>query len=229
MCYLSLTLQSMSGSGKIEGLSITPVAQTNTRSDVPMLVCWLGIWIAANLGRFLTVPTAEICFAIALPITTLYVSTLRRAAATDQRQIAYQEGLLCVATGISVFAFVAVTCSFIHIHLTGQIPASQMPWIALVAPLNEEIVFRGILYSFVLAMCGRLGWERSQHFVAIVVSCAFFSVLHGRTSFFLLVNIINGLVFGLVRWQYRSVIASYLCHAAYNSTLLLAGALLPPQ
>jgi membrane protease YdiL (CAAX protease family) len=213
-------------SEKIEE-SMTLVARTNTRSELPALFGWLGIWIAANLGRFLTVPTAEICFAIALPITTLYVSTLRRTAVTDLRQIEYREGLISVAAGISVFAVVAVTCSFINIHLTGHIPPAEMPWIALVAPLNEEIVFRGILYSLVFTVCSRIGWKDRQHVAAIAVSCVFFSILHGRTSFFLLVNVVNGIVFGLVRWQYRSVIASYLCHAAYNSALLLASSLLP--
>jgi membrane protease YdiL (CAAX protease family) len=219
-------LQLVFGSGKIEE-SMTLVARTNTRAEFPALFGWLGIWIAANLGRFLTVPTAEICFAIALPISTLYVSTLRRAAMTDLRQIEYREGLLSVATGISVFAVVAVTCSFVNVHLTGYIPAAQMPWIALVAPLNEEIVFRGILYSFLLTICARIGWKDRQHLIAVVVTCTFFSILHGRTSFFLLVNVVNGIVFGLVRWRYRSVIASYLCHSAYNSALLLASALLP--
>ena len=204
---------------------MTTIARHSTRSELPALFGWLGIWVAANLGRFLTVPTAEICFAIALPITTLYISTLRRAGRTDLRHIEYREGLISVAIGVSVFAVVAVTCSFIGIRLTGTIPPAQMPWIALVAPLNEEVVFRGILYSLVLSIGARLGWQRSRHAVAIAVSCVFFSLQHARTSFFLLVNVINGLVFGLVRWRYRSVIASYLCHLAYNSVLLLASAL----
>jgi membrane protease YdiL (CAAX protease family) len=220
-----LSLQLMVGSEKIEE-SMTTAARTNTHSEMPVLLAWLCIWIVANLGRFLAVPTAEISFAIALPLATLYVSTLRRCAATDLRPIGYREGLLSAGAGIFVFAAVAVACSFINIHSTGHIPPTEAPWIALVAPLNEEVVFRGILYSLVLTACVRIGWQDRQHAVAIAVSCAFFSILHGRTSFFLLVNVINGIVFGLVRWQYRSVIASYLCHSAYNCALLLASALL---
>ena len=88
----------------------------------------------------------------------------------------------------------------------------------LVAPVVEEMLFRGFIFSVV---------DRSLGTTAAVVSTSLlFSLPHGeqygwRWQNLLLLTTV-GIVFGAVRARTRSVRPSTLLHAAYNATLFTA-------
>ena len=85
------------------------------------------------------------------------------------------------------------------------------------APLIEELFFRGLLYP-VLAKKTGMAW-------GVVLSALPFALLHlpqyGDAWAAGLVIFIVGLVLGVVRAKTRSVASSFLVHAGYNGTLLL--------
>lgn len=84
-----------------------------------------------------------------------------------------------------------------------------------IAPLVEELFFRGLLYPALNKLAGTA--------VSIAVTSALFALLHGSQLAFswapLLSLFLVGLALTLVRARYRSVTASTLVHMAYNGTL----------
>ena len=87
----------------------------------------------------------------------------------------------------------------------------------LVAPLAEEMVFRGFLYPVLARSLGVAG--------GVIVTGVLFGLLHaqqlegGRAQIFLLVLV--GVLFTAVRARMKSVTACYLLHLGYNSFLFL--------
>lgn len=88
-------------------------------------------------------------------------------------------------------------------------------------PLMEELFFRGFLYPVVA--------RRAGVFVAIVVTSLAFGLIHGAQLGFawglVLIIFIVGIVLTIVRAKMGSVAASFVVHVAYNSTLVILGAI----
>jgi membrane protease YdiL (CAAX protease family) len=87
--------------------------------------------------------------------------------------------------------------------------------LAFLAPLVEELVFRGLLYGW---LEGR--WGRS---VALVVSSLAFAGAHIEPAHMLLVLPL-GVLFGWLRLRTGSVVPSIVSHMANNAMAVLAGA-----
>jgi uncharacterized protein len=83
------------------------------------------------------------------------------------------------------------------------------------APLMEELFFRGFLYP---VLERRLGWNAAVLFTALG-----FALLHGSQLMFawgpVLVIFLVGMVLTTVRAMRNSVAASLLIHVAYNGTI----------
>ena len=88
----------------------------------------------------------------------------------------------------------------------------------LIAPLVEEMAFRGFLYPVVERSYGKSA--------AVLVTSAIFSVLHGSQYGWhwqiLLLLLYVGIVFGVLRARTGSLVPSTLVHCAYNATLFAA-------
>lgn len=88
----------------------------------------------------------------------------------------------------------------------------------LVAPLFEEIYFRGLMFPSLREGLGELA--------AIFITAAAFALLHGAQLAFswaaLLPLFVVGLVLTWVRAQLKSVAASWVMHAVYNATIVVA-------
>lgn len=91
--------------------------------------------------------------------------------------------------------------------------------LAGLAPLVEELVFRGLLF----------GWLESRwgSGVAVVVSSLAFAAAHVEPAHALLVLPL-GLMFGLLRWRTRSLWPSLVAHMANNGMAVAAAAYLQP-
>jgi membrane protease YdiL (CAAX protease family) len=84
------------------------------------------------------------------------------------------------------------------------------------APLMEELFFRGFLYP-VLA-------RRWGVFASVILTSAAFGILHGaqlKYSWAVLLIFIVGIALTTVRAVTKSVAASFLVHVGYNGTLSL--------
>jgi len=89
--------------------------------------------------------------------------------------------------------------------------------LAGLAPLVEELVFRGLLY----------GWLESRwgSGLAVVVSSLAFAAAHVEPAHVLLVLPL-GILFGLLRWRTRSLWPSLVAHVANNGLAVAAAAYL---
>ncbi len=87
----------------------------------------------------------------------------------------------------------------------------------LIAPFMEELLFRGLLFAF-FEKHGGLTF-------AVIATALLFAGLHipeywGAWDHVVMILIV-GVVFSLVRGMTRSVMPSYILHLAYNGTLML--------
>jgi membrane protease YdiL (CAAX protease family) len=95
-----------------------------------------------------------------------------------------------------------------------EIPlARSLPWIAVVAPIGEEVFFRGYLFRFLAA--------RAPLALAYAVSALAFAAIHFNPSGFLVYAGI-GLVLAAAYRRTGSLLVPVLGHAVHNGLTLLA-------
>jgi uncharacterized protein len=89
--------------------------------------------------------------------------------------------------------------------------------LAVLAPLVEELVFRGLLYGWLAGRWGKnVGW---------IVSSIAFAAAHAEPAHIVLVFPL-GLLFGWLRQRTDSLLPSLVAHIANNSLALVAAAYL---
>lgn len=101
-----------------------------------------------------------------------------------------------------------------------QDPAVLVPTLlvlAILAPLVEELVFRGLLYGW---LAGRWG-----HLVAFVASSLAFAAAHYEPAHIVLV-VPLGLWFGWLRWRTNSLVPGIVAHVINNGVAVAGAALL---
>lgn len=89
--------------------------------------------------------------------------------------------------------------------------------LALLAPLVEELVFRGLLYGWVVRWGGLAAW---------LVSSLAFAAAHYEPAHVVLVLPL-GLLFGWMRWRTDSLLPSLVAHILNNAFALIAAMYAP--
>jgi Predicted metal-dependent membrane protease len=98
----------------------------------------------------------------------------------------------------------------------GQVARSLL-LLAVLAPLVEELVFRGLLYGWLAGRWGKnVGW---------IVSSLAFAAAHAEPAHIVLVLPL-GLLFGWLRQRTDSLLPSLVAHIANNGLALVAAAYL---
>lgn len=101
----------------------------------------------------------------------------------------------------------------------GMLPLMFLAF-AILAPLQEEILFRGFLYRGLAPALGPAA--------TIALLSAVWAVLHVQYASFFVVEIFAlGLVFGWLRWFSGSTLATLFLHAANNSLAMLVAGMAP--
>ena len=108
-----------------------------------------------------------------------------------------------------------------------QIFSSLMkePWgyvaVGILAPLAEEIVFRGAILRTLLDMM-----SKKNHWVAIMISAAIFGAMHGNSAQF--VNaLLMGLILGWMYYRTKSLVPGILLHWVNNTVAFVLTNILP--
>ena len=99
------------------------------------------------------------------------------------------------------------------------------PWgyvaVGILAPLAEEIVFRGAVLRTLLGMV-----SKKNHWVAIMISAALFGAAHGNAAQF--VNaLLMGLLLGWMYYRTKSLVPGILMHWVNNTMAYVLSNLLP--
>ena len=110
---------------------------------------------------------------------------------------------------------------------TQQIFTSLMkePWgyvaIGILAPLAEEVVFRGAILRTLLGIM-----SKKNHWVAIMISAAIFGVVHANLAQF--VNaLLMGLLLGWMYYRTKSLVPGILMHWVNNTMAYVLNNLMP--
>lgn len=90
-----------------------------------------------------------------------------------------------------------------------------------VAPILEEVIFRGLILSAALYLCGRLRLSRSASaWLSVVAAALLFGLAHsGRTGTPLAETVLMGVAYGWLRIQSGSTAVSAGAHSSFNLVL----------
>lgn len=136
---------------------------------------------------------------------------------------------------VALFALGAmIPLEFVYEHIglemdetTGRIFEGLLkePWgyvaVGILAPLAEEVVFRGAILRTLLGMM-----SKRNHWVAIMISAAIFGAVHGNAAQF--VNaLFMGLLLGWMYYRTRSLVPGILLHWVNNTMAYILTNLLP--
>lgn len=107
----------------------------------------------------------------------------------------------------------------------------QSPWgylsIALLAPVAEELVFRGAIQKTAVRYYeGKFGKTNRAHWVAIVISAALFAAIHGNPAQ-IPHALLVGLLLGWLCYRSGSIIPGIIVHWVNNSAAFLLCHLYP--
>jgi CAAX protease family protein len=125
-------------------------------------------------------------------------------------------GLAADASGQEMPAF--MTGTFATARDAGILPLFILSFV-VIAPMEEEILFRGFLFRGLVPRLGTI--------VTIVLTAVIWSIVHLQYNWFFVGEIfLLGLTFGWLRWWSGSLILTFLLHAANNGSALIAIALM---
>jgi|SRR5215471_222475 len=125
-------------------------------------------------------------------------------------------GFAADASGQEMPAF--MTGTFATARDAGMLPLFILSFV-VIAPMEEEILFRGFLFRGLAPRLGPL--------VTIVLTAVVWSIVHLQYNWFFVAEIfLLGLTFGWLRWWSGSLILTFLLHAANNGSALIAIALM---
>lgn len=191
--------------------------------------------IAGGIFAFILTGVVELAFVIA----PIYYALLRRAPGITPRQglsaLGLRSARLSPAIVATVVGFVAIiSCNVIYSYLLQAFnlplhtnsdallqqakyaPISTLALVAgavLVAPICEELFFRGFLFGGLL--------HRMSFWPAALLSAFLFALAHGDVGSFA-VLFIFGVVLAIVRWRTGSIWPGVVIHAANNATAAVA-------
>ena len=211
----ALIMQSSHGLGDFNKFlqSVTVVQWAVVLSVAGTAAQGIGVWLIWRASRSRGGHDAEHGAGQALSLTPAPLGTGGHAAV-----------VLAVVIGMAVFA-AAMTAAFPHkgsVHPIQEFLKSDYWWVAIApiavgAPLFEEILFRGFLFTAVAQ--SKLGGAG-----AILISSVLWAVFHAGYVWQEMVIITAfGFVLGWLVWQLGSVWPGILCHAVWNFGVL-AGA-----
>src|SRR5262249_12551562 len=128
---------------------------------------------------------------------------------------------LAAASGAGLFLLFYAYLQRLPMQIAGHVSAALIVWSVLIAPVTEEMVFRSLVYTGLVRYVAWFGGGRVLELLAVLLIAVIFGVLHHRSSIYLAMTIAAGILYGLFRWQYRSVHPSIACHVSYNALALL--------
>ena len=191
------------------------------RNQSWLAAIWLVAWgtaVAAQRVREWWV----VLFAGALLVAlTKVVGRLPIADRLSLKPVSGKVLLLGTAAGGTLFLLFYLYLRCGSLPLTGHVSAPLIVWSVLIAPVSEELVFRGLLYRTVQSIALRLRTPHAVELIGVILIAVVFGALHQRSSIFLAMTIAAGLLYGLIRWRFGSVQPSIACHISYNALALL--------
>lgn len=194
----------------------------------------LATWYGWNLARWIHLAndgaavTLIICLSTPIQIVVLVLLAQWRGGnpahylaltLPNRQEIAWGIGaalLFIVASdGVSVLMGHSSVTTFQLAIYRSAAAAGSLAWlwfaVVVVAPIGEEILFRGFLFC---------GWHRSPGdiWAVIAATSVLWALLHAQYDLFALAQVFAyGLLLGWIRWRSSSIVLTMLLHSLANA------------
>jgi membrane protease YdiL (CAAX protease family) len=192
-----------------------------TKNQSWLAVMWLFVWGTAVISQRVREWWVVFFTGILLLGLTWMVGRLPVGTPLSLNPVSGKALGMAAASGAALFLLFYAYVLRSSLPITGHVRAPLIVWAVLIAPVTEEMVFRGVVYTGLLRCAAWLGGGRMLELVGVFFIGGIFGVLHHRSSIYLAMTIAAGILYGLMRWQYRSVQTSIACHISYNALALL--------
>jgi membrane protease YdiL (CAAX protease family) len=210
------------------------------------LALGLGLWVLASVavavlakagGTSVTHPTSAVNFAVSLTFDLAFVLaalwfTVRQAGARPAdfgyRRVSPLLALAAVAlAGIVYYLVTAVYASALDLHGSDKLPTNlgtvgAPVFVCVVAPIAEELFFRGYLFGTLRRLHVTLAGREVGVWVAALLTGIVFGIVHtGSASPQYLIPLgLLGFVLCLVRWRTGSLYPCMVLHSLNNCLAL---------
>ena len=130
--------------------------------------------------------------------------------------VLFVTGVVADASGQQMPEFMTET--FSTARAAGVLPLFVLSFVVL-APLEEEVLFRGFIYRGLVPTLGPL--------LTIALTSAVWAILHVQYSWFYVGEVfLLGITFGWLRWLSRSLISTIILHIANNGLAVISMAVM---
>jgi membrane protease YdiL (CAAX protease family) len=192
-----------------------------TKNQSWLAVMWLFVWGTAVVSQRVLEWWVVFFTGILLLGLTWMVGRLPVGTQLALKPVSGKALALAAASGAGLFLVFYAYLLRASMPITGHIRAPLIVWSVLIAPVTEEMVFRSLVYRALVRCAAWLGGGRALELVGVFFIAVIFGVLHHRSSIYLAMTIAAGILYGLMRWQYRNVQPSIACRVSYNALALL--------
>jgi membrane protease YdiL (CAAX protease family) len=186
------------------------------------LIGLLAVWLLPDpkmltvLGAFFGSALLGVAVAVA-PLGQAALPALGLRPAGWSYPVIGTVGTLLLSIAVSQFGIEPQGVKHVVKGLPGNVPVG-LALLAVLAPLAEELIFRGLLYGWVAGRWGGLA--------AWLISSLAFAAAHYEPAHVILVLPL-GLLFGWLRWRTDSLMPSLIAHILNNGFALLAAIYAP--
>lgn len=136
-----------------------------------------------------------------------------------------------LVAGLGLSAIILAVTKYINYQTSGGVPMSNLDTVpnyvfmllggAVVAPIAEELFFRGVALKGVMKWLERRG-DRNPFLWAMLFSSFLFAIVHGYDVFGTVVVFMAGIIFAVLFYKSNSLVTPMIAHAAYNGVLITA-------
>ena len=192
---------------------------TKNQSGLPLM--WLFMWGTAVVSQRVREWWVVLFTGILLLGLTWMVGRLPVGTQLSLKPVSGKALVLAAAAGAGLFLLFYAYLVRSSLTITGHVSASLIVWSVLIAPVTEEMVFRSLVYTALVRAGAWFGGGPTLELIGVFLIAGIFGALHHRSSIYLAMTIAAGILYGLMRWQYRRVQPSIACHISYNALALL--------
>jgi len=192
-----------------------------TKNESWLAVVWLFLWGTAVVSERVREWWVVLFTGILLLGLTWMVGRLPVRTQLALKPVSGKALCLAAASGAGLFLLFYTYLHQLPMQIAGHVRAPLIVWSVLIAPMTEEMVFRSLVYTALVRCAAWFGGGRVLELVGVFFIAVIFGVLHHRSSIYLAMTITAGILYGLMRWQYRSVQPSIARHVSYNALALL--------
>lgn len=185
-------------------------------------VAWLVTWLVAVMSAAVPYWWAVAAVGILFWELTWQMSGTTQASLLSLGRVSASEVIKASGSAIALFGVFLSCVMHWQLPVYGKVSAAKVLWTVLIAPVNEEIFFRGIVYRGLLFLIPRVKARRALEWGVVLIVGFVFAAAHARRGIYFDLTLGAGITYGAWRWRSNSVVPAIVCHAIFNACIMWA-------